>query len=162
MPTDPSTGKRKPGRPRKDEQVAEPAQVFGAVKAPEVASQLMERFAQSDFGTHQFPRRYHRYVWERDGKVYSLLVTQETTHLNEVTSFEVRGPGSVWLKSSYRGPVLVGTNDPKLQHKIEPDPGPQVTCEAEDGTATTMSVEDFLRMVNANKARAMNTVRRRR
>ena len=95
------------------------------------------------------------FFWRKSGKDYRYYVSGETVGLRVEHNEEFYG-GNQHFVSRYRGFVLVSSTDPRLQKKIEPDPGPEIQAKGGNGKCTTMPVSEFLGIVNKNKAKRRN------
>jgi len=109
---------------------------------------------------HTVAYPHSEYFWSRGGKMYALVCNASTQNLTVERNAEFHG-GNKYYHYTYRGRVLVDTNDPRRKKEIEPDPGPSVTVTTAGGTTRTMKVEEFLALVNSNRAQRRDLSRRR-
>lgn len=139
--------------------VAEKAAAVGKTSS-EARMEELENLAGFDFRPHRIARAGYEYIWEKDGKPYSLHVKAETTLPSEITSAEFYG-GNRNFRTQYRGGVCISTNDPRRKDEVQKDPGPQVWCNTPSGKRIVLPIEEFLDLVNKYKARAVSTTVRR-
>jgi hypothetical protein len=91
------------------------------------------------------------YFWNKDGKFYRYYISGESVGLKIETSSEYnRGERRFWYK--FRGLDLIDTNDARRKKEVVPDAGPQVWIDGPSGTKV-VSVDQFLSMINENKAK---------
>lgn len=104
------------------------------------------------FEHHQYPQVGFRYVWVKGGKQYAVSVVSETFRPSEITNEEYVNGQNCYFITQYRGNTMINTNDPRLRGKVEPDPGPTVVVEGVTGKRETLTIKDFLDLVNGNRA----------
>ncbi len=101
---------------------------------------------------HTVPQVGFRYSWRKSGKVFYYEVIRETWKPEEIVNTEFIMGSSRHYRSLYREDVLISSNDPRIMKTIDKDPGPKVWLLAPDGTEKVMNADDFLTLVNDNKA----------
>jgi hypothetical protein len=120
---------------------------------------VIEKMAGMTFSPHMAPRAGYEYIWEQDGKLYSIIVKDETVYPREMVSNEFHGGSHVFI-TKYREGKIIETNDPRLRKQIQPDPGPKVFCKNAAGECFELTVGDFLELVNKHRAKAVCLARK--
>lgn len=129
-------------------------------RGPRGRTAVIEQMVGMAFRPHTSPMAGYEYIWEKDGKLFSITVKGETLRPREITSSEYYGGGNQNFVTLMRENAVIGTNDPRRKHEIEPDPGPKVFCKSASGECFTLTPDEFLDLVNENRARAVALAKR--
>lgn len=128
-------------------------------EVPQEVADMLEQDSEV-WERHTVAHPNSEYFWSKGGKMYALVCNASSQNMNVERNAEFHG-GNKYYHYTYRGRVLVDTNDPRRTKEIEPDPGPSVTVTTAGGTTRAMKVDEFLALVNGNRAQRRDLSRRR-